>query len=463
MSKCLKYTLLSIVFILGYASLSFELIVLRQLINFVGSNTLITSIVITFILLFMSIGYYFGSVIKFKQNVIRDKIQKMILTLNFIFILASSYYIMQTYFVLMYKLNITNFLLTVTIYSTIFLALPSVFMGFITSVIGRIIHHYDVNYTGRFMAVDTFGSVAGSIATTLIFMPFLSVSGTIVILVLLTSLSLIIISKRKDFLSNAILAVLFIVMSFIINNEKIMNGTNYLVKDDAISRLEIMPEEIKDNQVQSLLMKINGSYSSKISLVDNNSFGYVKFIHDNFIYNLPHDKIHDILILGAGGFTIGLNDDKNNYTYLDVEKNLQQISEEKFLNRKLGKNKQFIFQDAYLFMLNDKNKYDLIVVDVYSSLNSIPLNFVTTNFFTMVKNHLKPNGIMIANIITSPNFDNKFSRRVDNTLRNVFKQYLNRQVLQPELPQSNVEYVYYNYPEDNTIYTLDKSSAMYGQ
>ena len=71
-------------------------------------------------------------------------------------------------------------------------------MGFITSAIGRIIHHYNVDYTGRFMAVDTFGSVFGSIATTLIFMPFLSVSITIVILIALTSFCLLIICNKKE-------------------------------------------------------------------------------------------------------------------------------------------------------------------------------------------------------------------------------------------------------------------------
>lgn len=45
MTAGLKYTLLAVVFLLGYTSMSFELLVLRQLINFVGSNTLITSVV----------------------------------------------------------------------------------------------------------------------------------------------------------------------------------------------------------------------------------------------------------------------------------------------------------------------------------------------------------------------------------------------------------------------------------
>ena len=192
-------------------------------------------------------------------------------------------------------------------------------------------------------------------------------------------------------------------------------------------------------------------------------FDYVKFINNTFINTLDKNKVHDILVLGAGGFTIGLDDSKNNYIFVDVEKDLQTISEEKFLQKPLGENKKFIYQDAYLFMLNEHKKYDIIIVDVFSSLVSIPLNFVTANFFNMVKSHLKEDGIMIANIITSPDFKNKFSQRLDNTLRYVFKHNLNRHVLHYNNEIANVEYIYYNIPSDDTIYTLNKSSAMYGQ
>ena len=314
------------------------------------------------------------------------------------------------------------------------------------------------------MAVDTFGSVFGSIATTLILMPFLSVSITIMVLIALTSFCLPIICNKREKISSFTLLVIFLVFSYFINNEKFMKGTEYLIKDDAISRFEIIPDDIIDNQAQSHLLKINGSYSSKISKDSALMFDYIKFINDNFIKKMMSDeKVYDILVLGAGGFTVGIDDTKNNYTFIDVEKNLQTIAEKHFLQKPLEKNKKFIHQDAYLYMLNNKNKYDLIVVDVYSSKQSIPLNFVTANFFHMVKEHLKIDGIMIANIITSPNFENKYSQRLDNTIRSVFKHNLNRQVLHYNSQATNVEYVYYNRIPDDEIYTLNKSSAMYGQ
>ena len=467
-SPKLKYILLAVVFILGYTSLSFELIVLRQLINFVGSNTLITSVVITFILLFLSVGYYIGSVACFSRRPVRQTMLKLIILMMFWYIVACSYYLIEAYFTLMYFSGIRSTIGFVTLFSALFLAFPSACLGFVTSVIGRIIHRDNINYTGRFMAVDTIGSVSGSLLTTLLFMPLIGVAATIMVLLFLTAVSALLLSNRRNFTSIGITTICMLIIGVFLNTERFMNPESGLVKDDAISRIEIIPDDFVNGKAQSLLMKINGSNSSKVSENENLMFEYVNFINDTFIYTLPRDYPRDILILGAGGFTIGLKDDFHNYTFLDIEKDLKEISEQRFLEKKLTPNKKFIALDAYLYMLNEQKKFDLIVVDVFSAVYSIPMNFVTVDFFNMVKQSLKENGIMVANIITSASFDNSFSKRVDNTLRAVFLHYLDRHVLQPYNPYEsgglvNVEYVYYNYPVDNAVYSLNKNTAVYGQ
>lgn len=463
----LKFALLTVIFLLGYTSLSFELIVLRQLVNFVGSNTLITSVVITFILLFLSVGYYIGSIIKFSDRPIRNTMIYLIRTLIIWYILACSYDLLSNYFIVLYWLGIRSSVWIVTVFSAFFLAFPSMCLGFVTSAIGRIIHRSDSNYTGRFMAVDTIGSVFGSLCTTLVFMPLIGVSATVIVLIVLTAAADLLLERRKDFKQALILILIFIVLGAFVNNDKFMTPHRKLIKDDAVSRVEIEDINWIDDNQPTTIMKINGSYSSLISADKNIQFPYVKFINETFINNLPKDRKHDILILGAGGFTMGIQDTFNNYIFLDIDKDLQQISENHFLHEPLPANKKFITQDAYLFMLNTKDDYDMIIVDIYLAVRGIPTNFVTENFFSMVKRHLKPNGIMIANIITSPSFTNNFAKRIDNTLRTVFPQYLDRHVLQPYNPFANelvnIEYIYYNYPPDNTIYTSNKNSAVYGQ
>ena len=53
-----------IVFVEGFASIAIEMLVLRQLIPFVGNSIMITSMVIGVFLLFLALGYHRGGTIK---------------------------------------------------------------------------------------------------------------------------------------------------------------------------------------------------------------------------------------------------------------------------------------------------------------------------------------------------------------------------------------------------------------
>lgn len=462
MTKKLKIVSLLVVFILGYTNFSFELIILRQLVNFIGSNTLIISVVMSTILMFLSVGYYIGSIIKFSKYPIRKILYFVLLLLTVWYMISCFYYSSDTFFFLMYKIT-RNHLVLVFAYSFLFLIVPSLGGGFLTSVLGRVLHHYNSNYTGRFMAIDTIGSVMGSLVTTLLIMPFLGVSYATVLLVIMTAFLICLLGRKKEVFLNATTFILCCCCAFVVRHFENIAVSGTLIKDDAVSRLEI----VRQNKGQSVLMMINKQPASRISANPDLMFQYVNFINKNFIDNLNDDKVHQILVLGAGGFTVGLKDKKNQYTFLDIEKDLKKISEEFFLPEPLSENKRFVAQDAYLYMINTEQLYDIIVVDVYSSLHNIPEHFVTVDFFKKIKDHLVPGGIMLANIITSPSFENKFAKRVDNTLRQVFPAFLSRQVIGDFNPYGsgidNIVYIFYNREPDNNFYTIDKNSAMYGQ
>ncbi|MBO7066454.1 MAG: fused MFS/spermidine synthase [Alphaproteobacteria bacterium] len=454
-----KYILLAIIFILGYTNLSYELIILRQLISFLGSNVIITSVVMAFILLFLSVGYYLGSVISFTHRSIRKTNTKLLFGLAVWYMLFCHYSIIAGFFILTH--NMYAPLLKTFIFSGIWLIIPSVATGFVTASIGRIIHFLNRNYTGRFMAIDTLGSVFGSLLTTLVLMPLIGVSATVFSLVLLTCVATVLQCRRPMRLFYGLFGVLVICASFYMNVYFPTQNYPFLIKDDAISRLAIIPADFG----QSKIMLINGQFASKMATEDK-QFSYTRFIN-NMLKTLDKNKRHSILVLGAAGFSIGIDDEQNEYTFLDIEPDLEKISEKYFWGKPLGENKKLIVQDAFFYMLQNKQKYDVIILDVYSSGNNIPVNFVTADFFKMIKDSLNPDGYMVANIITSPNFGNDFSKRIDNTLRLVFPNYLSRQVIDGFSTNpnawANVIYIYHNLPIDNAIYTLDKNTAMYGQ
>lgn len=461
MTSKLKTALLATVFILGCTNLAYELIILRQLVNFMGSNTILTSVVMAFILLFLSLGYYVGSIMSVAKFSIRKICLILMLVLTIWYAISASYYIIAAFFHVATQMT-QNMLALIFVFSAIALIVPAMMAGLVTALIGRVIHRSDTDYTGRFMAVDTIGSVLGSIGTTLVLMPFIGVSKTIFVMSAISAVAIIILSRKRQLFHNTFFALCALMLCYCINGSNIFIKDDDLIKDDAISRLKIV-----HNDAGSRMIVINGQYASKIDDARENMFHYINFINQNIIANLPKDKVSKVLVLGAGGFTVGIDDKRNSYTYIDIEKNLQNISEEKFLGKKLTPNKKFIYTDAYLYMINDKEKYDVIVLDIYSATHSIPMNFVTAEFFNMIKNHLSEDGIMAANIITNAAFNNKFARRLDNTMSYVFGKNLSRQIIDNFNPYSgelsNIVYTYYNHLSDDGIFTSDKNMAMYDQ
>ena len=193
---------------------------------------------------------------------------------------------------------------------------------------------------------------------------------------------------------------------------------------------------------------------------------YIDYLNAHFIYNLPTDRRHKILVLGAGGFTAGLNDTFNDYTFVDIEHTLQEISEKYFLGRPLPENKKFLVQDASQYLKNSTEKYDMILVDVYSNSFQIPEGFITAEFMQRVKSHIAHDGILIMNVVASQSFRDKYSRVFDNTFHAVFPHNTQRQVVGYADPYAendvvNILYVWYNRDSDDRIYTINKTPVIY--
>lgn len=446
------------VFIGGYSSLSLELIVLRQLSSFVGTTTITVSIVMGSFLAFMSWGYYKGSVESVVWSSLRRQAANDFLLIALLVVLASSYILIDIYFIAFNEAGITSNIIQTALYSLLFLSYGPYLFGKITAMLSRYLHYRDPNFTGKIMAVDTIGSVLGSLLTTLIIMPFVGVNHTIVVVVVITLAASFFLSRRRNYV--AMLTILLAAVLF--NQDKLLKDTYGIIENNAVATVGVH----ETDKGKSRLLVINGSMSSKISKEHNLNFSYINFINDNFIRTLPENETKDILVIGAGGFTVGIDDTRNNYIYVDVDKNLKRITEENFLKKKLSPNKKFVVQDANQFLKESRDKYDIIVLDTYSSLQYIPMELVTREYFERAKNNLKEGGILLLNAIVSPNFGDDFAMNLDNTLRSVFKNNLRSQVVRyfnawKQGTRGNVIYVYYNRPNPGKIYTVNKNPSFY--
>jgi hypothetical protein len=214
------------------------------------------------------------------------------------------------------------------------------------------------------------------------------------------------------------------------------------------------------------ILDMNGLPMSMYDTKTGLGADYINYINTNYIYTLPTDRKYKILILGAGGFTAGLQDTHHEYTFVDIEPTLKDISEEHFLGQKLSSNKKFIVQDASQFLKNTNEKYDLILLDVYSNSYQIPEGLITAEFMSRIKSRVADNGVVLMNMITSASFDDAYTRVFDNTFHSVFTHNTSRQIIGDFSPWNvesvtNIVYAYYHRENDGRIYTINKTPVIY--
>lgn len=458
MQKLSRSKLIFLIFLNGYVSLSLELAVLRQLSFYVGSSAVITSIIMAIFLGFMSFGYFIG-----ESNKISDKKISKILNMNFLIIaimsvFAASFPLINQYFTWMYIGGITSGALQTFIYSIIFLSMGPFLFGFNTTLLSRQLHKINTNCTGNIMAWDTIGSVFGSIATTLLLMPFIGVNYTVVLITILSVIGVLIL-RRNWWIY--LICIITICMSLFINSNTYQKSKFGIIVNNANSTISV--ETYDDLKI----LNMNGLPMSIYNKKNGHTADYVRYLNNHFIYNMPNDRIYKILVLGAGGFTLGLKDEQNEYTFVDIERTLKDVSEQHFLNKKLSANKKFVVDDASQFLKNTNEQYDFILLDVYSNSYQVPESLITVEFMQRLKARSAHNGIIAMNMIVSPEFDDKYSRVFDNTFHQVFPHNTSRQVIDwfnPWTKQdgaSNVIYLYYNIDNNGRVYTINKTPVIY--
>ncbi len=457
MKKLSRNILMFLIFLNGYVSLSLELSVLRQLSFYVGSSAVITSIIMAIFLGFMSFGYFVGESKKISDSKIRK-----ILSISFLFIAAlsvaaASFPFVTSYFSLMYVNGINSGALQTFLYSIIFLSAGPFLFGLNTTLLSRQLRAYNKNCTGSIMAWDTIGSVFGSIVTTLILMPFIGVNYTVVLITLLSVVGALILRRNWGMY---VICICVLLLSIAINCNLYQRTQYGIIVNNANSTISV--SEYDDMRV----LYMNGLPMS-ILRSDGSMAEYINYLNENFIYNMPKDKKYKILVLGAGGFTLGANDTYNEYTFVDIEHTLKSVSEKYFLNKRLTDNKKFIVDDASQFLKNTDERYDFILLDVYSNSYQVPESMITVEFMQRLKSCVAPNGIIAMNMIVSPEFGDKYSKVFDNTFRSVFPRNTTRQVIGEFNPwhnvfgSSNVIYLYYNVENDGRVYTINKTPVIY--
>lgn len=434
------YRLPIIIFVEGFVSIAVEILTIRQLLPVAGGSVIVTSLIIGIFLLFLAWGYWQGG--KITQQF--DKV----LRANFIIAtlwlgVGLSYSFILLFFLTIQKMVGDHLIYPLIAYLLLITAPITYILGQTVPITMNMMHGQQSigRIGGNVLGLSTLGSFLGATLTAVFFMEYVGVAWTVVINALLLILLILLMAKNKAaFFKQSVLILIIIYLVYIFNirvENKLFVLTNQYAN-----------YQISENQLHEKILYINNSPSSYINS-QNTAAPYIEVIK-RILFNDLKLRHSDILVLGAGGFTLSAESAYgNHFTYVDIDKKIKQVVMPQFIRQING---ELIIDDARHYIHFTNKQYDVMVIDAYSNMKAIPAHLLTHEYIKDLQKKLKTKGLIIFNIIASPLLADAYSKRIDNTIRSVFKSCMVIPISYDTI--TNILYVCSNLPNqmDQTIY-----------
>lgn len=429
----------AIVFIEGFCSLGAEIIALRRLVPLVGSAIVVTAPTIGFFLLALALGYAAGARIsdRYLATVARNfLISALLLGIGFStpFVSALFGYVEPVWFA--YTILIGGILCPLA--------------WLLGQTVPALTNLMQTQRTGEASGLalywSTLGSFLGAIGLSLVVMLWLGISASVLLcaVLLLIGVVLLAVSKPRHRPRHIAIVLLGLIVIAIPNTPPLrqhMLAQTSEVTETAFADYAIL-QTITADGLPARIFRVNSSTASLLG--DNDPPHYTRYI-DYLRQTLLQDmrfRDRDILVLGAGGFTLSHREPLNRYTYVDIDPAIKTIAEQQFLHEPVRGT--FVVDDARHFVVHSRHeaqtRYDAVVVDVYSSHHNIPSHLVTQEFWRDTQAVLKPKGVMLANLILDSTLQSDYARNVLATVESVYGRCA-VEVLHKDRALANVEVV----------------------
>jgi len=397
-----RHLIYAIVFIEGFCSLGAEVIALRRLVPHVGSSIVVTAPTIGFFLLALALGYASGG--KVAGNYLN------IVARNFLIAAALAGIGLAGISVDWMFAHLQPVLIAYLVFIGGVLCPLAWLLGQTVPILTNLMKTGRTGEaSGMALYWSTLGSFLGSLSLSLLVMQWLGVSAAVFACALGLLVGTLLLARHdlKMLVFSGLVAI--IAAGFNLQHE--------VTADTAYAEYVIGPVDLPA-QKDPRAFWVN---KSTASLLDDseppNYTRYIRHLRQILLDDLGF-KGKDILVLGAGGFTLSHREPLNRYTYVDIDPAIRSIAEKHFLREPARG--EFIADDARRFVASSERRFDAVVVDVYSSHTSIPSHLVTREFWAGTRRVLKPDGVLLANLILDGKLESPYARNLLATIDSVF-------------------------------------------
>ena len=411
-------------FIASFCSLVIEMVAGRILAPFVGVSIYTWTSIIGVILAGISIGAYIGG-----KLVDRFPFRKTLGWLLLLSGIAALTIIPLTNLVASYRFNLP-LMIRIFIVTMVIFFLPGCILGTISPVVVRLtLKNLDSagNVIGKIYAVSTLGAIIGTFATGFLLISWMGTRSIIltmgIILILAALFSGALFKTRKAIAIFVIIAAPCIWGVYAFAFKIPLRENTYFYKESDYYTIKLMTTTSSDQKTSLKAMVLDNLIHSYVCLEDplHIEYEYERIYSDVLKWKFKKDENFKSLTIGGGGYTFPRYMEvvypKAQIDVVEIDPEVTNIVY-KHLGLSANTRINSYNTDGRWFVMNCKEKYDLIFTDAYNDL-SIPYHLTTKEFVAQLKSILNPDGLIMSNIID--NFQvGAFLPSYIRTLREVF-------------------------------------------
>ncbi len=390
------------VFICGALVMIYEIIGSRIVSPYIGTSTYVWTSLIGVILGALSLGYWLGGKLADRKPDLK--------ILAFVIFSAGGLVALTIFLkdaVLYGIVRISLGLEFKSLVAALVLFAPaSVLLGFVTpyAVKLKMLSLEDSGKTvGRLYALSTVGSILGTFMAGFVLIPFVGSTRTLyIIAAILILLSILLVPFTLKKYNLAIL--LLLVVGIGASEAKIYylrQVRNYHDIDTEYSRLRIYEPEGLRNGKKTRVLAFDPQFLQSVMYLDSDELAleYAKFYH-----LLRHFKpdFQKTLLIGGAAYSFP-KDYLQRYPNAEIETveidpQMTEIAKEFFRLQENPRLKS-IHEDGRFFLnRSESNKYDVVLMDAFGSLFTVPFQLTTIEAISQINRVLKDDGVVILNL-----------------------------------------------------------------
>ncbi len=415
-------------FFSGMSVMAVELGASRLLAPYFSSSQIVWTIIIGTIMIAMALGNIYGGR-SADKNPDPDRLyRRIIIAAIWIALIPvfGKYVILGISAVMIFSVN-SNFLIWAALAACmVIFVFPLFLLGTVTpSLVKYAVNDLEDNgkTVGFLNASNTIGSIIGTFVPTFMTIPTVGVSITFYIFAgILLAISIIYFCSRRQRSVRAAVGVIVLIAACMVSHTDsfaFWEDDLTFEGESVYNYLQVKEDDSRVILSTNVLFGVQSVYEKDGGLT---GMYYDYAMASTMMAGVNEAEELDVLILGMGTGTFAtqcdIYFDNLSIEGVEIDEDITDLAVEYF---HLSEDIPVYTYDGRAYLNAVESTWDVIMVDAYQDI-TIPFQMSTVEFFTLVKEHLNPGGVMVINMNMRSDDEGNINQYISDTVSAVFSE-----------------------------------------